>query len=177
MPPMRSGNFLPSDALSGPRCRRRVIGCADDLARHIHRGRYLRAAVGGHHRRHSDGDGERDLLSRAGRARIRRQGIFHYVVESSAALRPPCGRAAPTAALPRVAVCYLSRNRLIISRAAADRVMAWPMARLSNRPITLLDSLTPTTLLAASAFDGRPGPRLSAAFRLGTIQSRQNGSA
>jgi hypothetical protein len=49
---------------------------------------------------------------------------------------------------------YLSRNRLNIFHAAADRVIALPAAHLSNRPINLLDTLTPTTLLAASAFDG-----------------------
>jgi hypothetical protein len=54
----------------------------------------------------------------------------------------------------------------MISRAAADRVMALPEAHLSNSPITLFDNRTPTTLLAASRFDGRPRPRLLAANRL-----------
>jgi hypothetical protein len=70
---------------------------------------------------------------------------------------------------------YLSRNRLIISRAAVDLFMPFANAHPSNSPIILFDNRTPTTLLAASRFDGRPRPRLSAGdwLRFATAQSRQ----
>jgi hypothetical protein len=64
---------------------------------------------------------------------------------------------------------------LIISRAAADRVMELLEAHLSNSPIILFDIRTPTTQLAASRFDGRPRPRFLTVdrLRLGIAQSRQ----
>ena len=90
---------------------------------------------------------------------------------------PPdlCGLPLTGAAQGADAVRYLSRNRLIMSRAAADRVMSLAAAHLSNSPITLFDNRTPMTLLAASRSGGRPRPRLLADdwLRFATAQSRQ----
>jgi hypothetical protein len=62
---------------------------------------------------------------------------------------------------------------LNISRTAADRVMPFAEAQLSNSSITLFDNRTPTTALAASRFEGRPRLLAADRVRFGTAQSLQ----
>jgi hypothetical protein len=70
------------------------------------------------------------------------------------------------------ALRYLSKKCLIISRAAADRRHGFARGPPSSSLITLFDNRTPTILLAASRFVGRPR-LLANRLRFGTVQSCQ----